>query len=186
MVCLGLLSYWLWSALGALRLLPAAKGVDFAIGIVSLLMISQYYGEWAIETRPTWFSQATHSLWVQVSGSAGEWWAQFQSIVKRPKDAASDQVQRECNSPPVGSALGNRSWPQIVHAATPAIMAAKAKKGPWLDQPWFSSVRSEHTMYSKFEGIHKSPTRWFAARSSGVGILREELYKRLQASRRTR
>jgi hypothetical protein len=32
--------------------------------------------------------------------------------------------------PPVGSALGNKSWPQMLHAATPVTSAAKAKKGP--------------------------------------------------------
>lgn len=33
--------------------------------------------------------------------------------------------------PPVGSRLGNRSWPQMLHAATPVTMAAKAKKGAY-------------------------------------------------------
>jgi hypothetical protein len=31
--------------------------------------------------------------------------------------------------PPVGSLLGNRPWPQMPHAATPVMTAAKAKKG---------------------------------------------------------
>lgn len=45
-------------------------------------------------------SQVTHCSWVHVSGS------------------------------PVGSELGKMSWPQMLHAATPATMAANAKKGP--------------------------------------------------------
>jgi hypothetical protein len=33
--------------------------------------------------------------------------------------------------PPLGSELGKRSWPQMLHAATPVTIAAKAKKGAY-------------------------------------------------------
>lgn len=39
-------------------------------------------------------------------------------------------------------------------------------------EPLFTFSCIMPTMYSRFEGIHKSPTRWAVARSSGVGMLR--------------
>ncbi len=39
-------------------------------------------------------------------------------------------IWKKRSAPPVGSELGNKSWPQILQAATPVTSAANAKKGP--------------------------------------------------------
>lgn len=42
--------------------------------------------------------------------------------------------RRSEDLPPVGSELGKMSLPQILQAATPVTIAAKAKKGAWMDR----------------------------------------------------
>jgi len=73
------------------------------------------------------------------------------------------------NVPPLGSVEGKMSAPQIVHAAIPVTMAPNANKGAFL----FSALLD--TSFSSIcEGGVGELTRWFNARSSGVGIVSGE------------
>lgn len=57
--------------------------------------------------------------------------ASRKSSFKTPPNASTMRDSRKrYNIPPVGSLLGNKSCPQILQAATPVTMAAKAKNGP--------------------------------------------------------
>lgn len=85
----------------------------------------------------TWLSQAMHWSCVHVSGSTseGQFVQHISGITSSNNKLAPIRVRRmnelRINVPPVGSALGNKSWPQMLHAATPVMSAAKAKKGAW-------------------------------------------------------
>lgn len=125
----------------------------------------------------TWLSQAMHWSCVHVSGSmsttsASQHTSSSTFEYQNPLIGfLTMQPNVERNIPPVGSALGNKSCPQMLHAATPVISAAKAKKGAWHCQHLGVHMTSIHTMYIRFQD-QKSPTRWLVARSRGVGMSR--------------
>jgi hypothetical protein len=60
------------------------------------------------------------------------------------------------------------SLPQILHAATPVTIAAKARKGAWYIHGQMNSILITPTLDAWL-------TRVFVARSSGVGMLMMDL-----------
>lgn len=73
-------------------------------------------------------------------GNVDYWFYDFRGAVipvgmnNHSAGAPQTNMKRKRRSiPPLGSWLGNRSSPQILQAATPVIIAAKARNGPCAD-----------------------------------------------------